>query len=445
MQTEAEGKQDKSKPHAKLTAIEHLLKDEIEASVGSKLSQNQDLTVVDIDEAVGSQPSKRSAKKVQKEEEEEYWSDFSDDDYTQEINEEKKASEVLLSLQRWIYNSNLESELKGKYHSRDIITLDEFKDALNEGGYYCELLDLQALLKRLDIVDNSGINYKVFLNNILERNAAWWKESLSNNSFDITGKGKRNGNYRPLCSKPIYDFISNNLGDKAKQAINKAGYLSPHEFVEELESSSTQGLTKRELRQQFLEKNIALTRLETHLLYKTLEDPSTNLVLFSDFKRYLDDSHEYVIAKGLDRVGAASQIWIEEEVQDGVTVPQSSQYDPQLKTLQEYVLKNKINVEEKLTALDKQNKGILNRQIFLNFCKENQVPLTTLEQKGLFSEIVEQHKGKLTIADLSKEMGIIRYRYFTKWKSEQARNSSEQTKSKPNEPSKARRSFQSSG
>lgn len=72
---------EKAKPHSKLTAIEHMLKEEIESSIGDSLDKNKDLKVVDIDESVG---SKRSPKKqlANKEDDEDYWSDFSDDDYS---------------------------------------------------------------------------------------------------------------------------------------------------------------------------------------------------------------------------------------------------------------------------------------------------------------------------------------------------------------------------
>jgi hypothetical protein len=72
---------DKSKPHSKLTAIEHMLKEEIEASIGDTLDKNKDLKIVDIDESVGSKKSPKKQRAI-KNDDEDYWSDFSDDDYS---------------------------------------------------------------------------------------------------------------------------------------------------------------------------------------------------------------------------------------------------------------------------------------------------------------------------------------------------------------------------
>jgi hypothetical protein len=396
--------QDKSKPHSKLTAIEHLLKAELEASIGTKLDQNKDLMVVDMDEGLGANRVTRQTPTKDKEDEG-YWSDFSDDVYTQEVNEEKKSAEVLFSLQRWIYNSNLESELNSKFMGRDIITLDEFKDALNEAGYYCEFLDLQALLKRLDIVDNKGINYKQFLSNVMERNAAWWKERLSNNGFDITSKGRRDGNYVPLCNKAIYNFITRNLGDKVKQAINRAGYLNVHEFIEDMFADCEAGLTKRELRRQLLEKDIPLTRLDTHILFKMLEHSGEGIVYEDDFKRLVDDSREFIIDED-NGATMSGNVWIDEEVEfgDGImkNVSHSSPYDQALINLNDYIRKNSVDALQKLTQFDTKKDGIANRQIFLNFNKDIKSPLTTLEQKGLITHLISEAGGKLTIPDLSK-------------------------------------------
>ena len=208
LQGDASSKADNSLPHQKWTAIEKIIRDEINSKIKIRPERpewNADLVVVEIEDKIESQPAPRR-KEVKIIEDEDYWSDFSDDVFTWEVNEESKAQEVLLSLQRWIYSSNLESELKTRYSKSPIITLDEFKDSLESAGYYSELLDLQTLLKRLDIKEDRGINYKEFLINITEKNAAWWKESLKNNGFDLNVKGKT-GMHRTMWNKAINKFI----------------------------------------------------------------------------------------------------------------------------------------------------------------------------------------------------------------------------------------------
>jgi hypothetical protein len=192
-----------------------------------------------------------------------------------------------------------------------VITLDQFKDTLSEIGYYCELLELQTLLKRLDISHEMGIDYKKFMNDLVEKNAAWWKKNISSNGFELTAKGKRNGNYRPLCNKAVYSFIANNLGEIAKQAIHKAGYLSTSEFVEEIFQERPRGISKRDLRKELLEKEIPLARLDTHILFTLLEETESQVIKKEDFKKFIENQKEFMLAKGKD--GEDANIWIKEE------------------------------------------------------------------------------------------------------------------------------------
>ena len=164
------------------------------------LSIRNDYIIIDDDAALSSKFSNRSRRQARAhtDEDDEYWSDFSDNDYTQEVNEEKRAISTITSLQRWLYSSNFEGHLHEKYPNNTIITLDQFKRALTSSGFYCEHIDIQALLKRLDISQNTGIDYESFLSNAKDKNIAWWKQSIKNSSFDLAYKGNSEGNYRTL-------------------------------------------------------------------------------------------------------------------------------------------------------------------------------------------------------------------------------------------------------
>lgn len=389
---------DKSKPHSKLTAIEHLLKEEIESNVGQSLNKNSDLTVVDINESVSSKPYNAIER-----EDEGYWSDFSDDDYTAEMGEENNAKEILSSLQRWVYNSNIESDLDSQYSPQNIISLEEFKDALVEAGYHCEFIELQSLLKRIDIIDESGVDYKQFFENLSDKNAAWWRTKLKSNGLEVSAQGKRNGNYRPLCNKVIYEFIFNNIGHQTKQAINRAGFLSTGELVDEIFVDYPRGISKKQLRKELLNKDIPLTRLDTHILYNKLEDPQENKVNISDMKSFIEDPQEFIVAKGLDRVGAAQNIWIDEEVIDGsdrLVTKGNSQYDEPLLNLTQHIKENKVDIEKVLNAVDIKKKGEISRGEFLKFNKSIKSPITMLEQKGLFVSLTNSTGNTITTPDL---------------------------------------------
>jgi hypothetical protein len=123
------------KNNSKTTDINHLIKEDVEHGFDSNLAEdlNSDLLVVNIHGSVGTKSAPPTH--VDDEDDDGYWSDFSDDEYTQEVKEEKNAKEVLTSLQRWAYNSNIEKELTRKYKSK-IITLEQFKNALYDAGYH---------------------------------------------------------------------------------------------------------------------------------------------------------------------------------------------------------------------------------------------------------------------------------------------------------------------
>ena len=403
LQGEDNAKRDNSIPHQKLTAIEKLIRDEINLKIKQKKDKdetNVDLVVVDIEDKIESQPAPR--RKV-KEDEDEYWSDFSDDVFTCEVNEESKAQEVLLSLQRWIYASNLESDLKSKYPKTSIITLDEFKDWLSSAGYYCELIDLQTLLKKLEIKDDKGINYKEFLTNISEKNAAWWKETLKNNGFDLNIKGKT-GMHRSMWNKAIQRFITNNLKEKTQQAILKAGYLNPKEFINQVFSSKN-GITKRNLRKAFLEHSIPLTRLDTHILFKTLENNQEGVVSKESFDFFVSSSNK-LSSKGVEnKPTTVFQTTIdEEEVLDdlpqSINAPKGDQFEKIQSKLQDHIKSNSIDPEQKLRSLDTKKTGIVDINTFTTFNKNINSPVTAIEQKVYFNKLLMQMKGKVTISDL---------------------------------------------
>lgn len=390
---------------------------------------------------------------------EDYWSDFSDDIYTQEAAEEKKANEILLSLQRWIYSSNLESYLREKHSTSRIITLDQFKRALSTCGYYCEILDLQTLLKRLDIKDSQGIDYVKFLTDLNEKNAAWWKETIKNSSFELSYRGKKNGNIRPLCSRPVYTFIENNLNDIAEQAINKAGYLTIDEFVDELFKAKT-SITKRELRKGLLDNEIPLARLDTHILYKEVTENRERFYK-NDFLRYLGDDERLETSSSTgDNVtvlkrggleGAIENVMIDEEVVDGgefidhkdpspkkpqpaplkpepdtkkpdptpiakkdapksvPTKPQAKDknYDLYLNKLENYVKRNAIDVGKTLREVDENHDEIIDLDTFKKWNDTIESPLSGIELKSLHKKMKTEFGAEPTINDIMTKLQLI--------------------------------------
>lgn len=244
------------------------------------------------------------------------------------------------------------------------------------------------------------------MKNIREKNAAWWQKTLSNNSFDLSGKGNTDGNYRPLCGRAIHEFITNNLSDTTKQAINRAGYLNVKECIQEMFEDHPDGLTKRKLRKQMLEHNVPLTRLDTHLLFKALEHPTTGLVTKGDFTMFIEDPGHYKISKSKKGAGVHTG-WIVEEVEEeegfGLS-KMDNQYMELITDLYEHIKEDQVDVAGELRKLDTNHDGIITFDNFKKFNKNIHSPLTTLEQKSLFDKLKEILGGNVTIPDLSKSL-----------------------------------------
>lgn len=111
-----------------LLSIEHILKEELGLALGSHSFDKKEpkqSNGFDFDAKAGSE-----------QEDVEYWSDFSDDDFTQEEIEENKAIEVVSALKRWMQSSNFELELIQKFAHRQTISLDDLKEVLQESGFH---------------------------------------------------------------------------------------------------------------------------------------------------------------------------------------------------------------------------------------------------------------------------------------------------------------------
>ena len=78
----------------------------------------------------------------------------------------------------------------------------------------------------------------------------------------------------------------NNLSDITEHAINKAGYLNCNELLNQIFVNNK--ISKRQLRRQFLNHDIPLTRLDTHILFKEISD-GNDTISKQEFMQYLNN------------------------------------------------------------------------------------------------------------------------------------------------------------
>mmetsp|Transcript_20879 Transcript_20879/g.32234 ORF Transcript_20879/g.32234 Transcript_20879/m.32234 type:complete len:183 (-) Transcript_20879:473-1021(-) len=160
----------------------------------------------DIESKEDAKPKKEDA------DEDEFWSDFSDDDFEIDHSQEKDELDILYNLQNWI-NSNTDIDFlkafkpfsvvdKSTKSYTYLITCSRFEEALSAAGYdYCQIsakhkTDLMCLTRVVSCTQQYSlladptsrqqektffkkpeigmINYKQFLEDIREKPYKWW-------------------------------------------------------------------------------------------------------------------------------------------------------------------------------------------------------------------------------------------------------------------------------
>ena len=215
----------------------------------------KEMALIEIDHLLGVKNTPRIRKQEVEEDEEQYWSDFSDENYEQENKDETDAIDAITLLKQWVHTEDYDINKKGT------ISMEELKEVLVKGKCPCSKSMLCALIRKLDVNKRGEINYTDFIRRLREESITLWKEYIYNNSIEQKKRVSRKGNIASLACPGMYSFIKLSIIQKLK--------VHPNSHVKEIKSK--EGISRSELRRLFLNMKLPLNREDIRVLFNELD------------------------------------------------------------------------------------------------------------------------------------------------------------------------------
>jgi len=162
-------------------------------------------------------------------EEEVYWSDFSDENYEEDENQDQIAIKIVSDLQKWISSSKFTEEfIRKNYDTKNTqkIKVAKLLDGLIQAQCSIDQIGLMTLLKKLEIDKQGKINYVDFIRNLREQSISWWTEYINNNTFDQRNRISRKGNMTTLTWPKMYNFIKSSIISKTSNMPTREKLIS---------------------------------------------------------------------------------------------------------------------------------------------------------------------------------------------------------------------------
>jgi hypothetical protein len=192
--------------------------------------------------------------------EEEYWSDFSDNDQEQEENENIESLEVLGKIKNGIGYLN---RIGGGW-----LALSQVQEILSANIPELNTISLRNMLRRVS-GPGGKINIDQFLKDVKEININQWEERLRTYLWENKEKVSARGNHCSFVEKSLVPWIVEGILEKIENYVEKEG-IDFDMLTEQLFSGSL-AISKRNFRIKVLEHKLPLTREECHVLVKELD------------------------------------------------------------------------------------------------------------------------------------------------------------------------------
>eukprot|EP00347_Sterkiella_histriomuscorum_P013994 403362573 len=341
----------------------------------------------------------------------EYWSDFSDEDQMIEEQEEKQIMKTLNSLQIWLHQVMKQGEIDVlklfkslEDNQEGLISLKDLHHALIQLGFTSDYISLANLIKNLEQKKQNYIDYIGFVKNLQQKPYTWWQEVLLNNCFETRTQINKEGNYNSIL--PQFDNFSSNkylkfyLNVISEKLINNQS--NAQKLQEVLQDDRVNYLTKTQFRNFILQSRINLTRFECHILFKYLEDEGK---LFIDtLYQYLQNPNDFSQLKTKSLTNKQRNL----VHQDSLTQLQqdSSDFTFLMQIIQKHVRENNFNLEEWFRCHDSQHNGTIDLEGFTTMFKNMEIPLSKIEIYSVFKQLViqqgKQLNGKIQVQHESR-------------------------------------------
>ena len=218
-------------------------------------------------------------------------SEFSDEDFEIDDQEEKNAIESIKSIKVTIQENmykfqNINDYIKyfintfpnEKLPEKDKITPEQLAKLLQHFGLQSNVDYTIPLILRLNCDYGGALKLQWFFDSIKSKNNLWWKNKLHNNSFDLKYKSI---NLAPILNQefhPLRNSLFLNVNQKLT-AYKESSELHDSEQIEEffrgLFDYDIDFITKKQFRKLIINRNLPFNRLETLLIIYLLGEPKT--------------------------------------------------------------------------------------------------------------------------------------------------------------------------
>ncbi|CDW87548.1 UNKNOWN [Stylonychia lemnae] len=322
----------------------------------------------------------------------EYWSDFSDDDFYIEEQEEKEVLKEFYSLQQWILQFIKQSDVdllkllqSQERDYENLISLRDLLHSLIKIGYNSNFVQLANLLKYMEHQRPNYIEYRQFIKNIQVKPYSWWQEIILNNCFEIRSQINKEGDFnsnlpRLKNNEADFMFYINLISEKLtckQQQLDK--------FQSLLSDEQTNYLTKRGFRKFVLDQRVNLTRFECHLFIKYLENDGK--IFKSDLFEFLSNPYEFKPQK------QKNQHTNEEKYQENKH--QVQEFNDFLHIINNHIQENRFNIEEWFRCFDQLHNGTIDLHGFNQVFKNMQIPLSKIEIYSIFKYLLQRQNPSM--------------------------------------------------
>lgn len=192
--------------------------------------------------------------------EEEYWSDFSDNDTEEEEQENLESLEILNKIKDGL---GYLTRIGGGW-----LTLSQVQEILSSNLPDLNTISLRNMLRKIS-PPGGQINIDQFLKEVREKPQKWWEEKLRTFLWEQKEKISIKGNFCSVVEKNFVPWIIEGILEKVENYIEKEG-IDCDMLTEQLFTGNL-AISKRVFRKKVLEHKLPLTREECHVLVKELD------------------------------------------------------------------------------------------------------------------------------------------------------------------------------
>lgn len=192
--------------------------------------------------------------------EEEYWSDFSDNDQEQEEVENNESLDVINKIKNGIGYLN---RIGGGW-----LALSQVQEILSANIPELNNISLRNMLRRVS-GPGGKINIDNFLREVRENSLKQWQEKLRTILWEQKEKVSSRGNHSSIVDRSLVPWIVEGILEKIENYVEKEG-IDFDMLTEQIFSGSI-SLSKRNFRVKALEHKLPLTREECLVLVKELD------------------------------------------------------------------------------------------------------------------------------------------------------------------------------